>query len=205
MQHRFHSDGLARTLFCLLAGLTTGYVGGIVGSFVGGLSFPPLPQSGRAENAALVFASILFLLFGAGGVRLCRRLTGGWPPGEPGYQNVGILLSSTRWLAIGTGCLAGAAGFLSGSFLPALLLISGALTQSRLQRTGFWLMLAPAMFLSFWMFPLGCLLFLDSLKAPAYYHDSTAAMFESLWAASLVLLVWCDTALIREGLRLKLF
>src|SRR5690242_9537011 len=102
MQQRLHSDGLARTLFCLFVGLTAGYVGAMAGSYAGGFLFPPSPESDLAVNGRVVLTSTLFLLFGVGGTALCRKMTAGWPSGEPSYQNVGTILPRTRWLAVST-------------------------------------------------------------------------------------------------------
>ena len=200
------SDGLGRALACILAGLIFGGIGQMLGAFLGPLLFPSLPESNVAENATAVLALALFIFCGSCGVVLCRRLTTGLPESEPKDSNVGMVTNRTRWLVIATGVVVTTTSWsglgLYSAIFPTVLVI-GALMQPHSQRHGFWLMFVPAVFLSSWMFPLGCLLLLDRVRSAPY--DPKMVIVSSLWAVSLLLLACCDAALITEGFKLKLF
>jgi len=149
-----------------------------------------------------------FLLFGSGGVVLCRRLTAGLPEGEPREPNVGTVTGRTRWLVVATGLVVTvtcwpAAGLYSVIY-PAVLVV-GALVQRRSQRYGFWMMFVPAVFLSSWMLPFGCFLLFDAVRTLTLHYDSKMVILSSLWGTSLLLLACSDIALISEGFKLKLF
>jgi len=202
------SDGLGRVLACVLAGFTCGLIGQMLGGFFGPLLFPSLPESNVAENGTVVLALALFLLFGSGGVVLCRRLTAGLRESEPREPDVGMVTGRTRWLVIATGLIVAVTGW-SGLGLYSVLwptvLVMGALLQRHSQRYGFWMMFVPAVFLSAWILPFGCFLLYESVRTITLYHDVNMVIVSSLWAASLLLLTWCDVALISEGFKLKLF
>jgi hypothetical protein len=180
----------------------------MLGGFLGPLFFPSLPESNVAENGTALLALMLFLLFGLGGVVLCRRLTAGLRESEPREPNVGIVTGGTRWLVITTGLVVAVTGW-SGLGLYSVLfptvLIMGALLQQRSQRHGFWMMFVPAVFLSAWMLPFGCFLLYESVRTSTLYHDFNLVIVSSLRATSLLLLTCSDVALIAEGLKLKLF
>jgi hypothetical protein len=206
------SDGLGRALACILAGLFCGGIGmmmgGLLASFLLVPSFvPPLDFDATQGNTAIL-ASALFLMFGSGGVVLCRRLTDGLPESVPREPDIGMVHSRTRWLVVATGLVVAVTGWsgfgLGAASLPSVL-VTGALVQRHWQRYGFWMMFVPAVFLSSWMFPLGCFLLFEAVRAVALYHDSKMMFVSSLWATSLFLLACCDVALISEGFKLKLF
>src|SRR5579862_1305105 len=94
------SDGLGRALACILAGFACGLFGQMLGAFFAPLLFPSLPESNVAENRTAALAMALFLLFGSGGVVLCRKLTAGLRESEPRELNVGTITGRTRWLVI---------------------------------------------------------------------------------------------------------
>jgi hypothetical protein len=202
------SDGLGRALACILAGLTCGGIGQMLGGFFGPLIFPSLPESDVAEDATAVLALALFLFFGTVGVVLCRKLTAGLRESEPREPNVGMVTGRTRCLVIATGLVVAVTGW-SGLGLYSVLwptvLVMGALLQRHSQRYGFWMMFVPAVFLSAWMLPFGCFLLYESVRTITSYHDFNMVIVSSLWATSLFLLACCDVALISEGFKLKLF
>ncbi len=206
---QMRSDGLGRTLVCILGGLFCGGIGkmmgGVLASFLFVPSFvPPLDFEASQGNTNL--ASALFLLFGLGGVVLCRTLTAGLPESVPRKPDIGMVHGRTRWLVIATGLVVAVTGWsglgLYGAIFPSLL-VTGAIVQRHWQRYGFWMMFVPVAFLSSWMFPLGCFLLFEATRAAAF--DSKMMFVSSLWATSLFLLACCDVALISEGFKLKLF
>jgi len=204
------SDGLGRALACIVAGIFCGGIGKMMGSLLASFLFvpslvPPLDFDGTQGNAAIL-ASALFLLFGSGGVVLCRRLTAGLPESVPREPDIGLVSSRTRWLVIATGPVLAVTGWSGGGLYAAIfpsVLVTGALIQRHWQRPGFWMMFVPAAFLSSWMLPLGCFLLFEAARAVAF--DSKMIFVSSLWATSLFLLACCDVALISEGFKLKLF
>lgn len=201
------SDGLGRALACTLAAVVCGEIGGALGGFLGPLLFLALPESDVAWNRTAMLAMALFLLFGSGGVLLCRRLTAGLPESELKEPNVGTITSRTRWLVIATALVVAVTNWprfgLYSAVYPTVLVV-GALVQPRSQRYGFWMMFVPAVFLSAWMLPFGCFLLFEAVRTITLYHDSAAAIVSSLWGTSLLLLACCDTALIKEGFKLRL-
>ena len=69
-------------------------------------------------------------------------------------RSVGPIAGRTRWLAILAGCVAAITGAVSVSlFFPIVpsLLIFRAIAQPRFHRSGFWLMLVGALFLSLYV------------------------------------------------------
>jgi hypothetical protein len=200
------SDGLGRVLACILVGLTCGRIGQMLGALFGPFLFPSLPESNVAEGTTAMLALALFLLFGSGGVVLCRKLTAGLPESAPREPDIGLVTSGTRWLVVATGLVVtvtGWSGFGLGAAIFPSVLVTGALVQRHWQRYGFWMMFVPAAFLSSWMFPLGCFLLFEAVRAVAF--DSKMMFVSSLWATSLFLLACCDVALISDGFKLKLF
>jgi hypothetical protein len=208
------SDGLGRALACILAGLFCGGIGMMMGGLLASFLFvpslvSPLDFEATQGNTAIL-ASVLFLLFGWGGVVLCRRLTDGLPESVPRKPDIGMVHNRTRWLVVATGLVVAVTGWsglgLDAAILPSFL-ITGALLQQRRHwhRYGFWMMVVPSAFLSSWMFPLGSFLLFEAVRAVALNHDSKMLFVSSLWATSLFLLACCDVALITEGFKLKLF
>ena len=124
------------------------------------------------------------------------------------FRSVGLVSARTRWLAILAGCVAGITGAVSISlFFPlvASLLIFGAIAQPRFHRTGFWLMLVGALFLSLYVLPIGAGILLGSFKTLRLYHDFNIVAVTLGWAGSFLLLAWCDAALMIEGRKLTFF
>ena len=206
------SDGLGRALACIFAGLFCGGIGKMMGGLLASFLFvpslaPPLDFGGTQGNTAILALS-LFLLFGWGGVVLCRRLTAGLPQSVPTEANIGMVSSRTRWLVVATGVVVAVTGLsglgLYAAILPSVL-VTGAIVQRHWQRYGFWMMFVPAALISSWMLPLGCFLLFEAVRAVALYHDSKMMLVSLLWATSLFLLACCDVALIRGGFKLKLF
>jgi len=201
------SDGLGRAVACVLAAVVCGDIGAALGGFLGPLLFPPLPESDVAGNRTAMLAMALFLLFGSGGVLLCHRLTAGLPESQQTELNVGTITGRTRWLVIATALVVAITswpGFGLYAVIYPTVLVVGAVIQPRLQRYGFWMMFVPAVFLSAWILPFGCFLLFDAIRTITLQHHSTMAVVSSLWGASLVLLACCDTALIKEGFKLRL-
>ena len=100
------SDGLGRALACILAAVVCGGIGSALGAFLGPFLFVPVPESDVSGDRTTMLAMVLFLLFGLGGILLCRRLTAGLPEGEPKEPNVGTITGRTRWLIIATALVA---------------------------------------------------------------------------------------------------
>jgi hypothetical protein len=206
------SDGLGRALACIFAGLFCGGVGQMIGGLLASFLFVPSLVSPldfeAAQGKAAILASALFLLFGWGGIVLCRRLTAGLPQIVPTEANFGMVSIRTRWLVVATGLVVAVTGWSGGGLyaviLPSLL-VTGALVQRHWQRYGFWMMFVPAVYLSSWMLPLGCFLLFEAVRAVALYHDPKMLFVSSRWATSLLFLACCDVALISEGFKLKLF
>ncbi len=110
--------------------------------------------------------------------------------------------AKTRWLVIITGCISGLAGSLSFgplfSMLPALL-ISGAVLQRWSPRPGRWLM----WFGAFWLtVDVGVFLGPPVLRRPRSL-DGNVLVLLALCLLSLVLVGWCDVALIIDSRRSK--
>jgi len=123
-------------------------------------------------------------------------------------QSVGPVAARTRWLAILAGCVAAITGAVSVTLLFPIIpsiLIFGAIAQPRFHRSGFWLMLVGALFLSLWVLPIGAVILLGSFKTLRLYHDFNMVAGTFGWAASFLLLAWCDAALMIESRRLRLF
>jgi hypothetical protein len=201
------SDGLGRALACILAAVVCGGIGSALGAFLGPFLFVPVPESDVSGDRTAMLAMVLFLLFGLGGILLCRRLTAGLPESEPKEPNVGTITGRARWLVIATALVTAVTnwpGFGLYSVIDPSVLVVGALVQPRSQRYGFWMMFVPAILLSAWMLPFGCFLLFHTLRTISSYHDFRMVVASSLWAASLLLLAWCDVVLLREGLKLKL-
>jgi hypothetical protein len=180
----------------------------MVASLLGPFLFLSSPESNGAENSTALLALTFFLLFGSGGVVLCRRLTAGLPETELKDPNVGRVTAGTRWLAIATGLVVAVTGWsglgLYSAIFPSIW-VAGAITQPRFQRYGFWLMLVPAVYVTSWMLPLGCFLLFESVRVPNWYHDPKIILLSSFWTGSLSLLTCYDAALINEGFKMKLF
>jgi hypothetical protein len=113
-----------------------------------------------------------------------------------------LVASKTRLLALITGCVSCVAGSLPFgplfSLLPAILVL-GAVLQRWSPRPGRWLMWLGAFFLTVEM---GLLLGPTVLRPP-HVLDTNILIVFTLCSVSLVLVGWCDVALIIDSRRAK--
>jgi hypothetical protein len=116
-----------------------------------------------------------------------------------------IISGKTRRLAITAGCFIALAGTLSVGplfFIFPLFLILGAITQPMSPRQGTWLVWAGAAIVSLFAVPLGGVLlseYIGTLHSHPSYHPYAIVGQASLWAVSIVLVIWCDVALAIES------
>jgi hypothetical protein len=116
-----------------------------------------------------------------------------------GLLTAEIIPGRIRWLAIGTGCIAVVAGFVSiGSLFPIVpsVLILGALIQPRFLRLGRWLISVSAFLLSLAVLPLGVAILFKGVRTVRSYTELGVI---SIWAVSVLLVTWCDAELLIEA------
>jgi hypothetical protein len=110
-----------------------------------------------------------------------------------------IISAQTRWLAIITGCLAAVVGMVGfGPLFVAVpgFLIVGASIQPRFPRAGRGLICAGALWLTFWVFDIGTLIFVD--------HGARGSLPVSAVSFALVLVVvFSDVAIIMEEVKIR--
>jgi hypothetical protein len=113
-----------------------------------------------------------------------------------------VMPGRLRWLAAATGCVAFVDAFLgAGLFLESALLALCALVQPRSPRLVRWLMWVSAFSMSVWMCQLAIVLARDAVKTLPSYHDRNILAVETFLLLGVVLLLWCDAALIMDALR----
>jgi hypothetical protein len=110
-----------------------------------------------------------------------------------------IVSRRLRWFAISTGCFAAIA--LTVALGPAFalmpsLLILGALLQPIFPRLGRGLICAGALWMSFWVFDVGIL-----MARETRFADHPGVI--SLTLASVVVVAWCDWAIVSEELKMR--
>jgi len=81
-----------------------------------------------------------------------------------------------------------------------VLLVLGAVVQPYSIRPGRWLTWVGASFLSVTILPAAAVLPLGDALAP---HGVLGRFFFPLWIASLILIVWCDAALITDAIKIR--
>jgi hypothetical protein len=122
-----------------------------------------------------------------------------------GIETNDAVSSKTRLLAISAGCFSALAGTLSLGpvfLLVPRFLILGAIVQPRSPRLGRWLMWVGAFCLSLAVIPTGLGVLGDSMRA---FHSHAPEFMAAPFALSLlsvVLVVWCDAALIVDAVML---
>ena len=114
--------------------------------------------------------------------------------------------ANTRWLSIAAGCFAGAVGALAfGWVFPAmaLVLVCGAIAQPYTPRVGKWLVWVGAAILTvnvgLFLLPQA----LGSMLVLARTPDTNLLLFFLADVVSVVLMVWCDVALVVEDRKTK--
>jgi len=144
----------------------------------------------------------------------CRRIQSGSGLKQVGLTQRGLSLESAsyqrrvlprkiRWLAILTGRMTGVAllSFLWLS-LSGLILIVGAVVQTRLPRTGRWVLYLAAPMVSVWVVPFGAVNWwetLQGLNRPPL--DVFGLSLSFAWLISPILLLWCNAALVLEAVK----
>jgi hypothetical protein len=112
--------------------------------------------------------------------------------------NDSVVSRRVRWFAIATGLLIGAAGALGlGAMFvlyPAFLVL-GAIIQPRFRQLGRGLICFGALLVTFWVFDIGFL-------AVRERHSGDRLVFV-LSMASVLLVILCDLAIVREELKIR--
>jgi hypothetical protein len=115
------------------------------------------------------------------------------------HTNV-VIPNRTRWLVIGAGCFYGLVGFLHYGWLfvfVPIILILGAVVQPRFNHLGRWLLALGTFIVT---------LYGMSFAVPAVeligrlplHHSLEEVVFLLLFLVTVLLIVWCDVALIME-------
>ena len=124
---------------------------------------------------------------------------------ESKSQITEVVASRVRWPAIATGCLTAVAGSLSFGWLFPIVpgfLILGAIVQPRFPRPGRGLMCVGALFLTITVLPIGFGILFESFRTLRSHPDFNMLGMTLLWVVSFLLVMWCDIALVIEGVRL---
>jgi hypothetical protein len=82
-------------------------------------------------------------------------------------------------------------------------LILGAILQPHAPTSGKWLVWVGALLLSLVVIPFGSATVFQEVKLLRLYHDGMMVAILSLSAMSTFLLLWCDVALLIEGLKVR--
>ena len=125
---------------------------------------------------------------------------------EPLGQTSEVLPSKIRWLAIVAACIAGIAGFFSVGPLLSLIAsiqILGAIVQPHSPRLGRWLLWVGTSFLSLYVFVLVAPQVIEGIRMVRLYGDRSSYEVFSISLVSVVLIIWCDTALLIDAWRLR--
>ena len=124
-----------------------------------------------------------------------------------GQNTRGIVTKSTRWLAVAAGCFTAVTGTISVGglfFVAPIFLILGVVFQPRARRLGRWLIWVGAAFLNLMALPQGIVLLPEYFKTmhidPHYQHDALRFLIP-LWVVSLLLILWCDLALVIDAVK----
>lgn len=120
---------------------------------------------------------------------------------NPGSATRQIFPMRIRWVSIAAGCFAGVAGSLVFGWLFALVssaLVLGAIIQPYFHRSGKWLMWLGAFILTFYVGLFLAPQMLGAIRTLPQYHDQNAIAFLCLSLMSIILLAWCDVALVIE-------
>ena len=121
------------------------------------------------------------------------------------HEATEIVASKIRLLSITTGCFTAIAGsLLMGplfSIWPAILIL-GAIVQPYRHHLGRGLMLSGALFLSAWatLFVVGVLHGIWQLRR---YHDLNSLGVLSFMLASVIVVSWCDVALVISEIKMR--
>jgi hypothetical protein len=111
-----------------------------------------------------------------------------------------VISVKTRWLAFATGCLVAIELLITfgarHAVVVSALLVSGAIVQSDFPRVGRILMWVGALWLSFWVFFAGFLMF--GGREPA----TPLSVFDVCAAAAAVLALACDGAIVIEEIKI---
>jgi hypothetical protein len=124
---------------------------------------------------------------------------------EPTGQTTEIVPSKVRLLSVATGCFTAIAGsLLMGplfSIWPVILIL-GAIIQPHRRHLGRGLMLSGALFLSAWatLFVVGVL---DGIRQLRQYHDLNFLAVLSSMLVSVLLVSWCDVALVISEIKMR--
>jgi hypothetical protein len=111
-----------------------------------------------------------------------------------------VMPSGTRWLVIGAGCFCGLVGFLHYGwffvFVP-IILIFGAVVQPWFNRLGRWLLALGAFIVTIYgmFFAVPAVELIGRLPL---HHSLEEVVFLLLFLVTVLLIVWCDVALIME-------
>ena len=124
---------------------------------------------------------------------------------SPAGQSAEIVPAKIRLLSIATGCFTAIGGSLVVGVLfsiPPIILILGAIAQPYLRVIGRWLIGVGAVLLS-----LEVLVFVvvipEGIRLLRLYHDRNFVGTLSFSIASVLLVAWCDVALIVDARRLS--
>jgi hypothetical protein len=122
---------------------------------------------------------------------------------ESEEQTDPILPRKIRWLAVAAGCFSALAWSLGGLYFAIVSgpLIVGAIVQPRFRRLGTALVAAGALYLSFWVLPYGIGILFGTVRTLRQYHDLIRLGVTSLWVVSILLVGWCDAALVIDAVK----
>ena len=124
---------------------------------------------------------------------------------EPPGQATEIVPSKVRLLSVATGCLTAIAGslFMGPLFsIWPVILILGAIIQPYRRHLGRGLMLSGALFLSAWA-TLFVVDVLHGIRQWRLYHDLNSLAVLSTMLASVLLVSWCDVALVISEIKMR--
>lgn len=145
---------------------------------------------------ALLYSTVSFPLIGFLQMKVLAK-------GLPSPIMWRVLPRNLRLLAGATGCVTGIAllGLSETLSVAAILLIVGAMVVGWLPRTGRWLILAPALFVTVMVLPVGSYNLFEAVREGRFQgpHDFAGIVMSLSWLLSPILLIWCDTALLIDA------